>query len=738
MSLFLAFLGLQLSDLQQQLPSRAQQDVTATTEETPNETSPNDPPLRPRVERPASLNNPRRSLERPSAPNHSDVHAKKLKFQPKSAIRRTKEEREATERAEAERLQARLAASDASSSVAVGRGGSRGRGDGRGAGPSNRWQGDRYAGSGASGFLGGATPAEDKRQREALLARSRGGGGGGRTSLLSRTSGEAMGNELTTRVKKEADSKPNKAKDRDGDTIMGNSGKRRSTKVKKEQGEPVAREESDDELFELEPSGRRINIENINLISDGDSSDESLATPGKGKEKEKSRTPRLLGNSFMRPIRIDRHEHVERAIGVNTEASSLTSAELRRRAKARGEAQGSLFLDDDAEMANNEARKTKGRKKGGEVEFLKNERKWQGVYRDEEDEDRSVRIKEEPREQEEDAMVIDGQEAEGKAVTQDMLDGHHVPASEDDAVPVPSQGLRKAAFSSPGPKSAPRRKPKNTGKASRFVTRRRPIPRPSGDDNEDFRYHEHDPSHQRNVLQKSTLHPQLHQALPQHGKHKKATDPDNNAATELEKTRLSDRKGGVVYLFQLPPLLPTVLSSDNHLITRAKSQQPSESEATKQTQTPASETKGKANAHPNKSNAIDSKVKMETPYLEPKSTHALAPPSSSISQSYSPGILGDMDLSNPEGGAPTAIWSNTLRLDLGRATDYGALSEVMMFNGGSPVDQEPVKKEIGDTKVGMKGKGRKERAKVGEETWALGGMGGGVCVVPDWEWLFGG
>ncbi|KAL9579306.1 MAG: hypothetical protein Q9212_005182, partial [Teloschistes hypoglaucus] len=129
----------------------------------------------------------------------------------------------------------------------------------------------------------------------------------------------------------------------------------------------------------------------------------------------------------MRPIRIDRHEHVERTIGVNTDASSLTSAELRRRAKARGEAQGSLFLPDSSDPINDDARKPKGRKKGRDVEFLRDERRWQGVYQDEDDaDDMPVRIKEEPKEQN-DPMVIDDDdyhemEIEGTAITQGMLD----------------------------------------------------------------------------------------------------------------------------------------------------------------------------------------------------------------------------------------------------------------------------------------------------------------------------
>ncbi|KAL9579307.1 MAG: hypothetical protein Q9212_005183 [Teloschistes hypoglaucus] len=249
-------------------------EAAGAAEATPNPNSTVDRTPRPQVQRLASLNNPRRGPEQPITLSSPDVPAKRLKFQPKSAVRRSKEEREATERAEAERLQARLAANDSSSGLISGRGGSRGRGTRRSDASSLRWQGERYGGSGASGFLGGATPAEDKRQREALLMRSRGGGGGGRPSMLSEGSREVTKDETSTAVKKEPNIRSSKAKDKDGDTIMRDSGKRRSTRVKKEKGESFAQEESDDELFELGPSGKKINIENINLISDEDSSEE--------------------------------------------------------------------------------------------------------------------------------------------------------------------------------------------------------------------------------------------------------------------------------------------------------------------------------------------------------------------------------------------------------------------------------------------------------------------------------
>ncbi|KAL8661578.1 MAG: hypothetical protein Q9202_005464 [Teloschistes flavicans] len=733
-------------------------ELAAATEVTTNPISTVNSTSQPRVERSASLNNPRRGLEQPFTSSPSDVLTKKMKFQPKSAIRRSKEEREAIERAETERLQARLAANDASSGFSPGRGGLRGRGDRRGGGISLRWQGERYVASGASGFLGGATPAEDKRQRETLLARSRGGGGGGRTSMPSRVSREATEHEGTTGVKKESSARSGKAKDQDGDTVMRDGGKRRSTRVKKEKGEPVLRGESDDELFELEPSGKRINIENINLISDEESSDENFATSRTDGGKERSRTPRLLGNSFMRPIRIDRHEHVERTIGVNTDASSLTSAELRRQAKARGEAQGSLFLPDSSDPTNGDARKPKGRKKGRDVEFLKNERRWQGVYLDEEDDDWPVGIKEEPKEQN-DPMIIDDGDNEmaiqGTAITQSMLDEHHTSTPKSNAIADHPQTPRESSI----PEDRLRRKKERQG--PRFFTCRRAIPPTSVDDDKEVDGRHHDLPIPSKELQSATLQPPLHPNQRQK-KEKKETDPDNNIAAELKKTRLADRKSGAVYLFQLPPLLPTVVTAPQtsppstnpsepagHPSKPSTSSAPEEEEAEEEKKSKATTTQPNPN---NNNDVTDPKSKPDGPPPNPQEPHALPPPpslSSSASPShkaYAQGVLGHMTLPDADTGiVPTATWSNTLRMDLGRATDYGALSEIVLFSGedgggvSGGVGVPDTKKETpGERGHGSQGRGAGPRAKVGEEAWAVGGMGGGVCVVPDWGWLFGG
>ncbi|KAL8716093.1 MAG: hypothetical protein Q9225_006220, partial [Loekoesia sp. 1 TL-2023] len=513
------------------------------------------------VERLASLRGPGRFIESHNWIS-SDSQVKRLKVQPKSAIRRSKEEREATEKAEAERLHARLAASGGSSSNVPRSGDLRGRGSARGpfGGVSTRWQSERYSGGGASGFLGGATPAEDKRQRESFSSRSR---GSGRSAMLSGLSRESTEAGAGPKVKKESGARKSRAKDKDGDSVMGGTGRRRSTRIKKEEGGPM-HQESDDDLLELEPVGKRINIENINLISDEESSNEALAADDKGKGKEKSKTPKLPGSSFMRPIRISRHQHVDRSVGVSTEPSSLTSAELRRRAKERGEAQGSLFLPDNADLKDDRATKPRRKTKSRDVEFIKNERKWQGVYQDEEDEDKPVKIKKEPKE-DDNSTLVDDAEPSGTAVTQNMLAQNITTTSEETAAHPPAE-----------PNTVPAKDPSTLRKPRiripKAMTRRKPVLQTEEDHQEWHRF-KSDVALIRNELRMSTS-----------GKDPTdlKTDADGEGDPNVEEMKLNehpeDKKEGLVYLFQLPPTMPEIEDPRKRRVRRKSQAQKPDSE----------------------------------------------------------------------------------------------------------------------------------------------------------------
>ena len=345
-----------------------------------------------------------------SAADGSDPRPTGLKFKPKSFIRRSKEEREAEEKAEAERRAARQAAERTSSTSDRGGhyGRARGRGQRGGFGDMSRWKNERFNLSHeASGHLGGSTI------QESGTSKTRRGGG-----LRSGTSGpsESASTNGTSRVTVKPE------KDKDGDVVMGSStSKSKRTKVKKEDQGPTY-VSSEGELDS--DGGERVNIEDINtinLVSSEDEGEEQVQQSRISKGKRREATPRIPGSSLM-PVRIQRQEHVERAVGVNTDASSLTSAELRRRAKTRADAGGSLFLpaEDEADVLS--ATKPKIKRKPKDVEFIRNERKWKGVYQDEDDKEGTVRIKDEPKD-DTDVVMID------------------MPMGDEEAEPIPLENI---------------------------------------------------------------------------------------------------------------------------------------------------------------------------------------------------------------------------------------------------------------------------------------------------------
>ncbi|EEP79953.1 predicted protein [Uncinocarpus reesii 1704] len=90
--------------------------------------------------------------------------------------------------------------------------------------------------------------------------------------------------------------------------------------------------------------GPRFSIDQINISSD---SEGETADVGKGKAPAKMAS---AGSRGLRPIRVERQEHVERTVDINTEASSSKSAELRRQAKEKAGKDDSLFVESDDEV----------------------------------------------------------------------------------------------------------------------------------------------------------------------------------------------------------------------------------------------------------------------------------------------------------------------------------------------------------------------------------------------------
>ena len=117
----------------------------------------------------------------------------------------------------------------------------------------------------------------------------------------------------------------------------------------------------------------RVDVEFINLISD----DEHNEDGNKGdQERSPSRPKRGL-----KPIHLDTREHVDRVVGVGSESTSRQLAEQRRWAKERGD-DDDLFVPRDYEL---EKGRRKAKERSKDVEFLRDGRKWKGVYQDEEE-----------------------------------------------------------------------------------------------------------------------------------------------------------------------------------------------------------------------------------------------------------------------------------------------------------------------------------------------------------------
>lgn len=402
----------------------------------------------------------------------------------------------------------------------------------------SRWKNERFNLSHeASGHLGGSTI------QEVATSRNRRGGG-----FRSGTSGpsESASTNGTSRVKKESAVKPEK--DRDGDSIMSSStSKVKWAKVKKEDQGP-AYLSSDGELDS--DGGERVNIEDINainLVSSEDEDEEPIPRSRMSKGKRREARPQVPGSNLM-PVRIQRQEHVERAVGVD--ASSLTSAELRRRAKDRAEARGSLFLPEENEADVLSATKPKVKRKPKDVEFVRNERKWKGVYQDEDEMEGVAKIKDEPRD-DKDVMMTDKPIGDEEA--------EPIPLDEIDLVNTSSQntvndsnGTLKPRASLEGPGEVP--EGHALPQASKRIRRikgyhgLRPVEIPEEDEEDDIFA-----EIAGIVLMKSDV--------PMDTSGPSFTNvPDDDDDLDMDRKNSYFLKGGKeeVYLFQLPPVVPSL------------------------------------------------------------------------------------------------------------------------------------------------------------------------------------
>ena len=649
----------------------------------------------------------------------SETRLASLKFKPKSNARRSKEEREAFERAEAERLAARQATGD--ESTVADRGGFYGRGRGRGFGDMNRWKNERFNLSReASGHLGGATI------REGTPRRGRGGwggiAGGHESGAGGAGAGGAHSDTSISRVKNEPRVKPEK--DKDGDVVMTSStsnSKPKRAKVKKEiQGATYVSSEG-----ELDSDGgntKKKNIERINLISsDEDDEDEDIPQSEVAKGKQRERTPHIP-STLLRPVRIQRQEHVERSIGVNTDASSLTSAELRRRAIERHEAGGSLLQAEDvAEIVT--APKPKTRRKPKDVEFVRDERKWKGVYQDEDDKHPPVKVKDEPID-DDDMMVTETPSRETKdddnAMVLDTpmdnsesgpmaIDEEESGVSLDRAIHVPvakamennksSETLDRSAGAPedgtlPGPDERP---PRTGGYIGPEVVY-------SPEEDEQF-LAELDAilAVQSNFQEEEASGSK---AAPSSKIHKE--DTDIHIDNKPEPIFLDDEEGRCGYVFQLPPIIPSL----RDVATKPTSpKQEKKSTPKMSTSQPTSATPNNPfNVHPK-----DAAIKSDPD----------APAESAYANAY---IAGNLNAPGGQAGVINIYSKGAMRVYWG-----GMSFEISKGESGSMVPQEMVMTHFSSSLTKVEDESKwEEKMDMGEKGWAMGQTQKSFVCVPEW------
>ena len=140
--------------------------------------------------------------------------------------------------------------------------------------------------------------------------------------------------------------------------------------VKREPADPrYTYMSSDDDDDDDDLEGPRVDIEQINLVN---SDEEEEGEDGKTRDGTKW---------GLKPVRLDRREHRERGVGVSTEATDTGAVKGRRRSSA---------TKDDGLPVSSEPVKAerggKGRERPKDVQFLRDERRWRGVYQDDEEE----------------------------------------------------------------------------------------------------------------------------------------------------------------------------------------------------------------------------------------------------------------------------------------------------------------------------------------------------------------
>lgn len=563
----------------------------------------------------------------------------------------------------------------------------------------SRWKNERFNLSHeASGHLGGATI------QDAVTSKNR--RGGGTRSGTSRPS-ESASTKGTSRAKKGPNVKPEM--DKDGDVVMGSStSKPKRTKVKKEdQGPSYISSEG-----ELDSDGEeRVNIEDIstiNLVSsedeDEDEEDDSAQQSRMSKGKRRDATPRLPGSHLM-PIRIQRQEHVERAVGVNTDDSSLTSAELRRKAKNRAEAGGSLFLPEADEADVLAVTNPKTKKKPKDVEFVRNERKWMGVYQDEDKTKGLVRVKDEPKD-DADVVMIDkpmgDEEAEPIALEDmDLANTFTQRAVKD------SNGIHKTRALLKGPLELPETdsllQPRERLRRIKGYHGLRPVQMSEEEEEDDIFAEIAEIVLLNSAITVETSGPELSSSTKD-----SHDDDDNDVDMDHEDTYFQKDGKEEVYLFQLPPVVPSLRDISK---VASKSEDKKKNKAV-----PAEVARSTASNNP-----FAAQVKDE-PNIKPDPDallHNAAVPNAYTSDAFhSVGGRGGF-LSIHAQGSMLATWG-------------GMSFEISKEGTGAKLAQELIMTDFESAVTKVEDESRwEEKVDVGSKGWAMGRMHPGHVCIPE-------
>lgn len=646
------------------------------------------PPRRitPRLTSLKSRKQPTTSLEDSAG---SGPPTRPLKFLPKSALRRSKEVRDAAEKAEADRRQSRLTTEITSGIITGIRGrpqGRGGRGIGRGIG---RPESDRSAGGQASGHLGGSTISEEGRKKLKVT----------RAGLRA---GASEPSRSSARTKK--DPVPKVEKDRIRNIVSSGGSTPKRALIKEETLGPTFAS-SDDESDIAE--GPRVNIEHINLISDDEAIEEELEQIDQIKASLVESEKKVPGPS-LKPIRVDRHEHVERAVGGNVDLSSMTSAQLRRRARERQEAEGSLFLSDGSPPRGT-VHVVKSKSKTKDVEFVRDERRWKGVYQDEEG-DAEPKVKEEPHDDDR-RMSIDQVE----------------PVASDPGPAAVGEGATTHDVgANPGP--PPQTEAKNTRDSKADQSKRARLKKfelQSEEDRQEWCRREKELDFLREELGSIRFGLDRVAAFP-------TMTGEKMNSTADKFTDLPDRKEGHVYLFQLPPIAPQLLTTaENEVRLKAKGEPVGDASHTSQPLKTAAFTKFRSD--------LEDRV-------ADKQTGSTSDIATTSDPPRTPGKIGTLRVY--DSGRVKLEWgcntSGSASMELRQGFRSSMLQEVVMTS----YERNIVQAEGGDTegtKVQAEGpekerskeqEKREEKINVGDTAWAIGELAGSFVMTPDWDKMF--